>query len=150
MRAILAAIPIFAAVVSSARADWEYTKWGMTPEQVVSASKGAVTVLPAADRYKNEEDHWEIAAQGSHKDGSLNLSVGFTFDTKAGGLKCVMYNAEGQAAALLKGTMIRRYGPPQKESSLFGSQTLEWTTPDHIEFVMGQKAVAAVVTHCAP
>ena len=25
--------------VSAAKADWEYTKWGMTPQQVVSASK---------------------------------------------------------------------------------------------------------------
>jgi hypothetical protein len=24
---------------SAAKADWEYTKWGMTPQQVVSASK---------------------------------------------------------------------------------------------------------------
>ena len=24
---------------SAAKADWEYTKWGMTPQQVVSAAK---------------------------------------------------------------------------------------------------------------
>ena len=24
---------------SAAKADWEYTKWGMTPQQVISASK---------------------------------------------------------------------------------------------------------------
>jgi hypothetical protein len=101
MRAMLAAIAIFVVLAPHARADWEYTKWGMTPEQVAGASKGAVKVVPAADRYKNEDDHWEIAAQGSHSDGPLSLNIGFTFDTKAGGLKCVLYNAAGQEAARL-------------------------------------------------
>src|SRR5260370_10938211 len=101
MRAILAATVIFAALAPQARADWEYTKWGMTPEQVAGASKGAVTVVPAANRYKNEDDHWEIAAQGTHSDGPLRLDVGVTFDTEAGGFKCVLYNASGQEATLL-------------------------------------------------
>src|ERR1700689_2996868 len=28
---------------SAAKADWQYTKWGMTPQQVVSASKNLAT-----------------------------------------------------------------------------------------------------------
>jgi hypothetical protein len=148
MRAILAAIVIVAASAPHARANWEYTKWGMTPEQVVGASKGAVKIVPAADRYKDDEH--EIAAQGSHNDGPLHLDVGFMFDNKGGGLTCVLYNATGEDAAVLKAILIKRYGPPTKEGSFLSSQTLEWKTPDEIGFVMGQTPVADVVTHCAP
>ena len=117
---------------------------------VDSSVDGDELHVPAKDRYKNEADHWEIAAQGTHRDGPVNLNIGFTFDTKAGGLKCILYNADGQEAALVKGMMIKRYGPPAKESSLFGAQSLTWTKPDKIEFVMAQKPVAATVTQCAP
>jgi hypothetical protein len=51
MRSILAAMPIAVMLAPCARADWEYTQWGMTPEQVASASGGAVKTSPAADRY---------------------------------------------------------------------------------------------------
>ena len=33
------ALALIACGASAAKADWEYTKWGMTPQQVVSASK---------------------------------------------------------------------------------------------------------------
>ena len=33
----------------SAKADWEYAKWGMTSEQIARASAGSVLVLPVAE-----------------------------------------------------------------------------------------------------
>jgi hypothetical protein len=34
-------------VAPTARAEWQYTRWGMTPEQVVAASGGKAELLPA-------------------------------------------------------------------------------------------------------
>jgi hypothetical protein len=143
---------LFGALLSSqpARADWEYTKWGMTPEQVASASKGAVSVVAPAARNRDEADHSEIGAQGAYASDQFQRDVEFTFDTRSGGLKCVTYNALGDDAIKLKAALISHYGAPSRESEFLGSHSSVWTKPDSIEYTLGQKPVAAVVMHCAP
>jgi len=133
---------------SVAVADWAYTRWGMTPEQVAAASGDAVTVLPPAQRTRNEDDHWELAAEGTYTDGMLSFAVGFTFDTQGSGLKCVMYNAMGDDVEALRIAMGKRYGRPSAESSFDTSQTLTWRRPDNIELIIGQSPMAAVVIDC--
>src|ERR1700721_2662076 len=39
MKLLVIVLALACCAVSAAKADWEYTKWGMTPQQVVSASK---------------------------------------------------------------------------------------------------------------
>lgn len=138
------------ALPSAANADWAYTHWGMTPEQVAAASAGGVMVLPPAKRTRDDADHWEIAAEGSYTDGMLTFPVGFTFDTQSGGLKCVMYNALGNDVEALRIAMVKRYGNPSAESDFMSSHTMTWRTPDSIELTIGQRPVAAVVAHCQP
>jgi hypothetical protein len=43
MRAVIAVALLWATPV---HADWQYTKWGMTPEQVIEASGGRVSKIP--------------------------------------------------------------------------------------------------------
>jgi hypothetical protein len=148
MKFLAVAAAISLALVSQARADWEYTKWGMTPAQVISASHGDAKITPAADRYKNEEDHWEMGAEGTYRSGPMTFSVGFAFDTASGGLTCVYYNLSGDQALLLKDSMIKKYGAPKDASG--DPDMFAWRTPDKIELMMGHKPAAAVVTHCAP
>ncbi len=147
---VLTGMLLLACSPSAAMADWAYTHWGMTPEQVAAASSGAAKVLPPAQRTRYEEDHWELAVEGTFNDGPLRLSVGFTFDTRGGGLKCVMYNVLGADVEVLRAALLKRYGKPGHESSFAGSTTQVWTTPDHIDLVVGENPTAAVVNHCAP
>jgi hypothetical protein len=135
---------------SVAKADWAYTHWGMTPDQVVAASGGTVALLPPSERTRNDYDGWELAVQGTYMTGSLRLPVGFTFDTKGGGLKCVMFNAMEDDVAALRHMMQEQYGKPAGESSFASLTTATWHTPDNIEFVSGETPLAAVVTHCRP
>ena len=104
-----------------ATANWEYTQWGMTPDQVVARSHGKASILPSAQRYRDDDAHWEMAVKSTYSDGPINLDVGFTFSTQGKGLQCVFYNALGEQAALLKDTLIKRYGPPQHEGTVFGN-----------------------------
>lgn len=147
---LVSALAALVARPQCALANWEYTTWGMTPDQVVAGSHGKASILPSAQRYRDDDAHWEMAVKGSYSDGPVDLDVGFTFDTQGKGLQCVFYNALGQQAAGLKDTLIKRYGPPQHEGTFSGTQTLSWKTPDQIDFAMGNKPVAAAVTHCAP
>jgi hypothetical protein len=147
---VIAAVAVLAWWAPPAKADWAYTHWGMTPDQVAAASAGAANVLPAAQRTRNDDDHWEIAAKGTYADGPLRLPVGFMFDTQRGGLICVLLNAIGPDAEALRQVLGTRYGKPTKDSHFLSAQTVTWHTPDNVELTIGQRPVAAVVTHCLP
>lgn len=133
-----------------AKANWAYTQWGMTPEQVAAASQGAVQVLPPSQRTRNDADQWEMAARGTYKDGGLMVDAGFTFDTRHGGLRCVLYNVMGDDVTLLRDTLGKRHGKPFEERSSSMDQDVIWHTPDVIEFAALKNPVVAAVTHCKP
>ena len=119
-----------------AKADWEYTKWGMTPEQVASASKGAVKIIPQAQRKRIDEAKMESGAEGTFTDGELRLHVVFSFDTSGAGLVVVGYNVLDAAQNdLLKDWLTRKYGPPQSKGGIpaIGLTTWDWQKPDEIE-----------------
>lgn len=133
-----------------ARADWAFTHWGMTPEQVVSASGGMAHLIAPASRYRDDVAHWEMAAEGVIHDGDLTLQGGYMFDMRGGGLICVMYNATGNDVSKLRDGLIARYGRPSKDSDSGPLQDLTWHTPDNLELAINLKPLTAAVTHCAP
>jgi hypothetical protein len=119
----------------AARADWQYTHWGMTPDQVVAASRGTAKLLPAKDRPRLPP--MLTAATGAYQDGPLQLRVTFSFDIATNGLVCVNYGLSSpDNDEAFKAALVRRYGPPQKTSGVafLGMTTLVWKTPtDQIE-----------------
>ncbi len=86
---IVSALAVMAAFPQYASANWEYTTWGMTPDQVIAASHGKATLLPVSQPYRDDNAHWEMAVKSTYSDGPVNLYVGFTFDTQGQGLRCV-------------------------------------------------------------
>ena len=80
--------------IGQARADWEYTRWGMTPQEVVAASHGAASQLPAAKQVVNAATKMTVKASGTVKDGALELNVRFAFDTASDRLAMVLFEAE--------------------------------------------------------
>lgn len=129
MRSMTWLIGLAALLTTPAHADWQYTRWGMTPEQVVAASAGKAELLPASRRPRIPP--LETAASGEFQDGALALRTAFSFNTNGGGLACVSYGLmshDGDAA--FKANLTSRYGQPQRTSGLpaIGLQTLTWTT----------------------
>jgi hypothetical protein len=116
-------------VAPAAHADWQYTRWGMTPAQVVAASKGKAELLPEAERPRLPP--LVTAARGTFDDGPLRLKTVFSFNIENGGLVCVSYgvrsNDEDKA---FRTTLISRYGPPNSTSGVasFGQENLIWQT----------------------
>ncbi len=134
--------------VAKASAHWEYARWGMTPEQVVQASRGTVNLIPASQRRRQPEINVEHAAAGTHADGPLRLDVRFGFDTRRGGLSLVVYSvADAAQNDLLKAWLIRRHGPPHSTSGLpvIGLQTLGWRGEDEIDLHITQGERAFVL-----
>ena len=133
-----------------ARADWQYTKWGMTPEEAVKASNGAMKLIPAKERKPVELTHTEPVAEGTYKDGALNVTVEFVIDTASGGLACVGYAATDMAQnAALKDWLVKRYGAPPSQMKGPPMDMWNWSKPDTIIFT-ASNSFAATVTQCKP
>lgn len=136
-------------IAPMAHADWQYTKWGMTPEQVVAASGGRAKLLPAKQRPRIPP--LETAASGEFQDGALELRTTFSFNIDGGGLACVFYGLTSEAGGeAFKTSLISRYGQPHSNSGLpaIGLQTLNWkTATDEIDASFS-KGDAPYVMHC--
>ncbi len=111
---------VFAAVLAGApvaRADWGFTHWGMTPEQVLGASGDTAHLIAPAAHTRDVADNWEVAVEGVVCDGGLTLDGGYMFDMRGGGLRCVVYNAAGDDVGKLRDSLLSRYGRPGKDSA---------------------------------
>jgi hypothetical protein len=147
---VFATATLMISLSSFASADWTYTRWGMTPEQVASASDGKVKVLASADQTRDPGDDWIMADQGTWSDGTISGDVGFMFDAKTNALRCVVYNTTGDNVAPLKAAFLQRYGKPASVSTYGPTLTLTWHPADKIELVVSDQGPAAVVTQCSP
>jgi hypothetical protein len=148
MRIIFLVALCLSVTISRASADWAYTKWGMTADQVAKASGGSVKLLTGAEQ-QAVSPNMRHEAEGTYSDGGVPLQVKFTFDpTNGNGLNCVFYAVtDTKDAAALKDLMLKRYGPPSQEGGLFGISNLTWNEPDQITLQISDDD-PAFVTHC--
>jgi hypothetical protein len=130
----------FALIPIMASANWQYTRWGMSPEQVVLASKGTARLeqdngsyiphLPNGDRAL-------MLAKGQMQISNFDFRVGFYFDEKRT-LNSVFLFVERCSvsdAGRLREWLNAKYGVPRQQ--LYGGIT-EWVSPfepDIITFV---------------
>jgi hypothetical protein len=102
------------ALAAGARADWEYTRWGMTPEQVVAASRGVVR-LGAPPQGKTYEG-LEGRALGAHRTDGAAFDAYFHFDQAGELAKVALERTGGTACAALHGRLMARFGKPEKST----------------------------------
>jgi hypothetical protein len=141
------ALFLISGLYTQALADWEYTRWGMTPEQVAAASFGKIRVLPKGERQAGADDHSEIAAEGVYPIDGHTLAVGLQFDTRTNGLTCVLYNGSGDDVALIRDMLVAKYGKTE-ETSLGEGYSMEWKTPELIDFAVHNHPLTGAVIHC--
>lgn len=112
MRSSKALLLAMLAFGSPAQADWQYTRWGMTPTQVAAASGGAVVVGTgdAGDRYSGAE----IGAVGNYRSGDYRFHAVFYFVNNR--LSDIRLKLEGSDAYALKNSLDGVYGKPFRES----------------------------------
>lgn len=116
-------------IAPAAQADWQYTRWGMTPEQVVAASGGTSELLPVAQRPRVPP--LVTAATGEATDGRMQLRTVFSFGIEGNGLQCVTYGVRSHADDdAFRAALIQRYGQPQDTGgiALLGMTNLGWKT----------------------
>jgi len=86
----------------TARADWQYTRWGMTPDQVVNASSGTATREAVSGDLK-----------APYQSGDYKFEVTFRF--REGGLWSVdLAGVSGPQCYALTGDLKAKYGQPSE------------------------------------
>ena len=58
-------------------ADWQYTKWGMTAEEIVSASNGSAHLIPDGEKANRSAETFDAIALGSFTTGPFEFNVSF-------------------------------------------------------------------------
>ena len=105
------------AFATSANAQWQYTNWGMSPDEVAAASGGE-----GARALSDPERQWDgvkIAAEGAYQSGSYNFDTEFFFTNEE--LVSVKLNLISDDlstdASKLRHSLYAVYGEPFAESS---------------------------------
>jgi hypothetical protein len=148
---------LFSTAVLPIRADWQYTKWGMTEDEVVAASQGAAKALSPSERAKWKSDP---SLSAVYVAGDLKFTAFFSFEKATKGLSEVSLHLDSpsQAVALRDG-LISKYGKPGREegsmsekSSISTSemesrnQSIEWWTDrDHIMFFYSELGLSPMM-----
>lgn len=127
LKAFAAAVALFASV-SPAAANWQFTTWGMTPDQVTTAAHGDTT--PANPSTQDSIDGDKILMEAPYSAGAFNFTAGFAFDSTDHLDRVHLVLQSGDAVAL-RAALVKKYGDPKHTDSdfeAFGGRII-WVTP---------------------
>ena len=103
-------------VYSSAFADWQFTRWGMTAEEIVAASSGRAQLIPEGDREGKSTSSYDAIALSKFFSGPFKFDV--TFGARKGELTLdtVSLKLEDPTGyRQLRETLNAKYGPGREE-----------------------------------
>jgi len=80
MRAFAMGIVVSIAFAAPAKADWQYTKWGMTPAQVLTASGGQATCKTLSAKEIAASPSLLLECSGWYQVGKFKFIALFGFD----------------------------------------------------------------------
>lgn len=108
------ALALLAATAAPAAADWQYTRWGMSPEEVVAASRGAVQLgpPPSGKTYEGLTGR----ARGVHNEAGATFDVYFHFDAQFRLARVALERTSGTACAALHRRLLAQLGQPAKST----------------------------------
>lgn len=125
MRNTLAiAMGLLVACAPSAHADWEWTHWGMTSSQALSASQGKAVFATATERQRRMYRRGFTPIQvphlvAEHRAGDVDFLAYLLFDTTSAKLVCVDMVPKPGAALnpSVKNALTDTYGAPAQEET---------------------------------
>src|SRR5258706_14614482 len=115
-RCLLLVAPL-AFAADTALAGWQYTDWGMSPEQVVKASDGSAVPDPRAVDVPNGP--YETKLRAAYSAQGIMFRAYFLFSRANGGLEAVRLEADDTSDCPKLGAMMDKiYSPSRDKSSL--------------------------------
>jgi len=141
-----------------AHADWEWTRWGMSPGQVLAASQGTAVSATAEEKHRRTYRRGFIPIRVpqlvvQHRLNGVDVLAYFLFDVDTARLVCVdlIPKAGEVLPADLRASLVSTLGAPvqEKRQQLPGLAwtTTTWTTDsDKIELQQG--SLGAKLQYC--
>lgn len=123
MKAWIAAALCSLALTPMASADWQYTRWGMNPDQVVAASNGTVS------RVQSDESIRELRlrAQGQHIEGGRTFRSQFFFSNRNRLAAMRLTLSDIADCARLRDELVAQFGQPSEMHNIpIGIDVLYW------------------------
>ena len=105
-----------------ASADWQYTKWGMTVDEVIAASNGKARKF--TDPAQNT-DMETLQAVAPYVAGDFVFEAGFNFskDSRLRTVRLKLIEGDGRR---LSAALLNRYGKPLSESATSVTEHARW------------------------
>ena len=94
-------------------ADWQYTKWGMTVDEVIIASDGKAKEYVDSGR---DSDTARTLATAPYVAGDFLFEANFMFDRKTQNLRHVKLTLRKGNGHSLYAALVNRYGKPVSET----------------------------------
>lgn len=128
MRQILLAtlLLIGTAVGNGPRADWQYTRWGMTPDEVIEASRGQAVRPDSTFIARNSPDGYVAALVAPYKAGDFLFEAVFQFREQDHRLAMVDLNLRNHEIRLqLHNALEGLYGKPMDDTGYSSGTRLQ-------------------------
>lgn len=146
-------MPALLAYTATAHADWEWTTWGMHPEQIVAASNGNARLATEEEiKAKSlKQDDQVVRAAKAYAPFSMDgiaFNTWFYFDPKTDALMCVRLVPEKDASLkTLRNRLETTYGPETTETheklfSAFWINKIIWSKDDEITLEYGGRGTS--------
>ena len=96
-----------------AKAEWEYTRWGMSVDEVVEASEGAAIPVNPDEQFFFEDDTQQTLLQSQWSTDSYSFDVFFNFSVSDSKLLEIVFKSTGNNEDLGL-AMIEEFGLPSR------------------------------------
>jgi hypothetical protein len=113
------------ALGSPAKANWQYTEWGMTPAEVTAASDGLAT----ANNDRSQDAGTRIAKLvAPYKAGRFHFDAFFNFEDPDGlvSISLVLKRPSRDACSGVIATLSNTYGPPANKTEVEIGEVQKW------------------------
>jgi len=130
MAALFLAGSFVFSIPSGALANWQYTHWGMSPDEVVKASNGKASLVPADVVARADKSYGRVKlAESTARLDNIPLNVGFIFSIETRSLVEVgLYKSDCSISdtSALESRLGTDYGPPLSRENLILSDRITW------------------------
>jgi hypothetical protein len=135
MRPAFSVLALAAALVCAAPAfaHWEYTRWGMSPAEVIAASSGAVR--PAEGGYGEQVFDLDLRAQGIYRAGGMDFEVRFFFTPGENRLTAVKLIPAASRCDDLARQLRAAHGEGERSNLQIG-HVMHWADPANGDSVL--------------
>lgn len=111
-----------AAIASPAGAHWQFTKWGMTPAQVIEASNGTASVGDGAKSGRGDDT---VEAIGTYVAGETSFTAKFWFGHQGLSMVALQLRDDGKCLDVQR-DLLAKYGEPVERTGGSGLQRRMW------------------------